>query len=269
VFNQLLTNEPTVRLAASAGVFLVMVIWELVLPRRGMVVKRRVRWTNNLAIVVLNTALIRLLFPVLAVGAALVAQTHGWGLLNVVQIPAWTAFVIAVVLLDLAIYVQHVLFHFVPAFWRLHRMHHADLEFDVTTGLRFHPIEIALSMCIKLVVVVALGAPAAAVLVLEVLLNATSMFNHSNVKIPTSIDRLLRWVVVTPDMHRVHHSVHRVETDSNFGFNVPWWDRIFGTYRAQPVDGHEDMAIGLPQFRDVRELWLDKMLAQPLRSDDS
>jgi sterol desaturase/sphingolipid hydroxylase (fatty acid hydroxylase superfamily) len=175
--------------------------------------------------------------------------------------------VVSVIVLDLAIYLQHVLFHAVPALWRLHRMHHADLEFDVTTGLRFHPIEILLSMMIKLAVVAALGTPAVAVLIFEVLLNATSMFSHSNVRIPLGLDRVLRWFVVTPDMHRVHHSILSRETNSNFGFNVPWWDRLFGTYRPQPAAGHETMTIGIEQFRDPRELGLDRMLLQPFRGD--
>jgi sterol desaturase/sphingolipid hydroxylase (fatty acid hydroxylase superfamily) len=175
--------------------------------------------------------------------------------------------VLSVVILDLAIYLQHVLFHAVPALWRLHRMHHADLEFDVSTGLRFHPVEILLSTVIKLAVVAALGAPALAVVIFEVLLNATSMFNHSNVRVPLGIDRMLRWLVVTPDMHRVHHSITPRETNSNFGFNLPWWDRLFGTYRAQPQAGHEAMTIGIEQFRDVRELRLDRMLLQPFRDD--
>ncbi|MDN3721932.1 sterol desaturase family protein [Roseibium salinum] len=166
--------------------------------------------------------------------------------------------------LDLAIYLQHVMFHAVPALWRLHRMHHADLEFDVTTGLRFHPVEILLSMGIKLGVVMALGPPAVAVLVFEVLLNGTSMFNHSNVRIPAAIDRVLRLFVVTPDMHRVHHSIHPNETNSNFGFNLPWWDRLLGTYRPQPREGHETMTIGIEEFRTRRDLWLDRMLVQPL-----
>jgi sterol desaturase/sphingolipid hydroxylase (fatty acid hydroxylase superfamily) len=175
--------------------------------------------------------------------------------------------VASVVILDLAIYLQHVLFHAVPALWRLHRMHHADLEFDVSTGLRFHPIEILLSMLIKFAVIGALGAPALSVLIFEVLLNATSMFNHGNVRIPLGFDRVLRWLVVTPDMHRVHHSILARETNSNFGFNLPWWDRLFGTYRAQPAAGHEAMTIGIEQFRDPRELGLDRMLIQPFRGD--
>jgi len=173
-----------------------------------------------------------------------------------------------VIVLDLAIYLQHVLFHAVPVLWRLHRMHHADLEFDVSTGVRFHPIEILLSMGIKLGVVAALGTPAVAVLVFEVLLNATSMFNHGNVRLPARTDRVLRWIVVTPEMHRVHHSVVPRETNSNFGFNLPWWDRLFGTYRAQPAAGHEGMTIGIAQFRDPSELRLDRLLIQPFRDDD-
>jgi len=172
-----------------------------------------------------------------------------------------------VVLLDLAIYGQHVAFHAVPALWRLHRMHHADLEFDVTTGLRFHPGEILLSMAIKLVAVAALGAPPLAVLAFEIMLNATSLFNHGNVRLPLGLDRRLRLVVVTPDMHRVHHSMERQETDSNFGFNLPWWDHLFGTYRAQPVMGHARMMIGIDRFRHPRELWLHRMLLQPFRGD--
>ena len=188
-------------------------------------------------------------------------------LLNALALPAWLSVVLAVVLLDLAIYLQPVMFHAVPALWRLHRMHHADLDFDVTTGARFHPIEILLSMALKLGVVAALGAPALAVLVFEVLLNATAMFNHANARLPEGLDRVLRWIVVTPDMHRVHHSVVPRETNSNFGFNLPWWDRLLGTYHAQPAAGHTAMTIGLEQFRDPRDLWLDRLLAQPFRGE--
>jgi len=212
--------------------------------------------------------IVRVLFPTSAVALALLAETKGWGLLNAWPLPGWTAVIIAVLVLDLVIYLQHVLFHAVPALWRLHRMHHADLEFDVTTGARFHPIEIFLSMLIKLAVIGALGAPAVAVLVFEVLLNATAMFNHSNVRLPDRLDRILRWIIVTPDMHRVHHSVVVRETNSNFGFNLPWWDRLFGTYRPQPAAGHEGMTIGVEQFRDPAEQRLDRMLAQPFRGGD-
>lgn len=259
--------EPYIRLGAFGGVFAVMAIWELVGPRRKQAFGRARRWPNNLGVVVANTLLVRLVFPTTAVGLALVAEAHGWGLFNTITVPIWIAVVSSVVILDLAIYLQHVLFHAVPALWRLHRMHHADLEFDVTTGLRFHPIEILLSMVIKLTVVAALGIPVLAVLIFEVLLNATSMFNHSNVRIPLGLDNVLRWLVVTPDMHRVHHSILARETNSNFGFNLPWWDRLFGTYRAQPEAGHDAMTIGIEQFRDPRELRLDRMLLQPFRGD--
>jgi sterol desaturase/sphingolipid hydroxylase (fatty acid hydroxylase superfamily) len=261
------TYEPYIRLGAFGGVFIAMALWELFGPRRKLVIGRFARWPNNLGVVVVDTLLVRLVFPVTAVGVALFAEAHGWGLFHSVTIPAWMAVLASVVLLDLAIYFQHVLFHAVPALWRLHRMHHADLEFDVTTGLRFHPVEIVLSMTIKLAAVAALGAPAVAVLVFEVLLNATSMFNHSNIRIPLGLDRVLRLFVVTPDMHRVHHSVLIRETNSNFGFSLPWWDRLFGTYRAQPAAGHDAMTIGIEQFREPRELGLDRMLLQPFRGD--
>jgi sterol desaturase/sphingolipid hydroxylase (fatty acid hydroxylase superfamily) len=246
-----------------------MAAWEHLAPRRRQEVPRLVRWPNNLGIVVVDTLLVRLIFPTAAVGLALVAEAQGWGLFNALAAPWWVAVIGSLIVLDLAIYLQHVLFHAVPALWRLHRVHHADLEFDVTTGLRFHPVEILLSMGIKLAVVVALGPPAVAVLIFEVVLNATAMFNHGNVRLPAHVDRVLRCVVVTPDMHRVHHSVRPDETNSNFGFNLPWWDRLLGTYRAQPADGHEGMTIGIEQFRQARELWLDRMLIQPLRGPAS
>ena len=263
----LLSYEQYIRLAAFCGVFALMAAWELIEPRRTQTIGRGWRWPNNLGVVVVDTLLVRILFPTAAVGVALVAEAHGLGLFNVLPLPAWIGVVASVILLDLAIYFQHVLFHAVPVLWRLHRMHHADLDIDVSTGLRFHPIEILLSMVIKLAVVIALGAPAIAVLIFEVLLNATSMFNHSNVHIPEHLDGVVRLFVVTPDMHRVHHSIVARETNSNFGFNLPWWDRLFGTYRAQPAAGHEAMKIGIEQFRDPRELRLDRMLLQPFRGD--
>jgi sterol desaturase/sphingolipid hydroxylase (fatty acid hydroxylase superfamily) len=259
----ILAVEPTIRLGFFFGVFAVMACWEALVPRRERSVSRWVRWPNNLGIVAVNTLLLRILIPTAAVGLALSGEERGWGLLNALALPYWPSVVLAVVLLDLAIYLQHVMFHAVPALWRLHRMHHADLDFDVTTGARFHPIEILLSMVLKLGIVAALGAPALAVLVFEVLLNGTAMFNHANVRLPQSLDRVLRWIVVTPDMHRVHHSVVPRETNSNFGFNLPWWDRLLGTYRAQPAAGHGAMTIGLEQFRKPRDLWLDRLLVQP------
>jgi sterol desaturase/sphingolipid hydroxylase (fatty acid hydroxylase superfamily) len=261
----LLANEPTLRLAVFLGVLIAMAIWEVAAPRRRREIPRLIRWSNNLGLVVIDTLLVRLTFPVVAVGLAVMAEARGWGLFNVFDVPAWLAFVLSILALDLAIYLQHVMFHAVPALWRLHRVHHADLEFDVSTGLRFHPVEILLSMGIKLAAVAVLGPPAVAVLVFEVILNATAMFNHSNIRIPAALDRVLRLVVVTPDMHRVHHSVIPAETNSNFGFNLPWWDRLLGTYRPQPRAGHEGMTIGIGQFRTPRELWLDRMLLQPLR----
>jgi sterol desaturase/sphingolipid hydroxylase (fatty acid hydroxylase superfamily) len=265
----LLTNEPLIRLAAFAGVFAAMAAWEILAPRRDQRLGRGTRWPGNIGIVVLDTVLVRLVFPTTAVGLALVAEARGWGLFHALDLPAWVSVLLAVAALDLAIYLQHVLFHAVPALWRLHRMHHADLEIDVTTGARFHPIEILLSMGIKLGVVAALGAPAVAVLAFEVLLNATSSFNHGNVRIPVWLDRVLRWIVVTPDMHRVHHSILARETNSNFGFNLPWWDLLFGTYRDQPAAGHLDMTIGIEQFREPGEQRLDRMLTQPFRDDDT
>ena len=261
--------EPTLRLAVFLSVLAAMALWEVAAPRRRREIPRLLRWTNNLALVVLDTAVLRLAFPMLAVGLAILAEQRGWGLFNLLAVPGWLAFVASVVILDLAIYGQHVVFHAVPVLWRLHRMHHADLDFDVTTALRFHPVEIVLSMAVKLAVVAALGPPALAVLVFEVLLNATALFSHSNVRLPAGLDRVLRWGIVTPDMHRVHHSIDRVETDSNYGFNLSVWDRLFRTYRAQPAKGHDAMQIGIGQFRTRRDLWLDRMLLQPFRGPAS
>ena len=263
------SNEATVRMTVFFGLLVLLAFLEIFVPRRDQKIGRRFRWPSNLGIVVLDSLLVRLVFPAAAVGAAAFAAEQGWGLLNVFGTPEWCAILVSLLVLDLAIYGQHVLFHAVPFLWRIHRMHHADLEFDVTTGLRFHPIEILLSMVIKFVVVFALGPPVVAVLLFEVVLNATSMFNHSNLRLPLGLDRVLRWLVVTPDMHRVHHSIRRRETNSNFGFNLPWWDRLFRTYHAQPEDGHEGMTIGIEQFRERSDLRLDRMLAQPFRGNSS
>lgn len=264
----LLAHEPLIRLTAFAGIFALMAVWEVVAPRRHQHIGRLGRWPSNLGVVALNTLVARVVFPTTAVGLAIMAEGKGWGLFHVVGLSGWAATILGVILLDLAIYLQHVLVHAVPALWRLHRMHHADLEFDVTTGARFHPIEIMLSMVLKMMVITALGVPPVAVLLFEVLLNATAMFNHSNVRIPQPIDRALRLIVVTPDMHRVHHSIIPRETNSNFGFNLPWWDRLFGTYRAEPSAGQTGMTIGIEQFRNPAEQRLDRMLTQPFRSDD-
>lgn len=238
------------------------------MPRRALQASKTVRWSNNLALTALDSAFVRSILPVAATAVAAYAADHGLGLFNLFQIPHPLAMLLSVLALDLAIYLQHLMFHAVPLLWRLHRMHHSDLDFDVTTGVRFHPFEIALSMGLKFSVVLALGPPALAVLVFEVLLNATSMFNHGNVRVPAVVERIARWLVVTPDMHRVHHSVNPHETNSNFGFNLPWWDRLFRTYRAQPQAGHDRMTIGIEQFRSPRELWLDRMLLQPFRTED-
>ncbi len=260
-----LAHEPAIRLGFFLGVFALVGLWEALAPRRRRSFSRWTRWPGNLAIVALNTVVLRLAFPTAAAGMAVIAGERGWGVLNLVALPVLAKVALAVMALDFAIYLQHVMVHAVPALWRLHRMHHADLDFDVTTGIRFHPLEIILSMGIKLAVVALLGAPLVAVIVFEVLLNATAMFNHGNVDLPLAIDRALRWIVVTPDMHRIHHSVHPDETNSNFGFNLPWWDRLLGTYHAQPADGHEGMTIGIDLFRTVGDLRLDRMLIQPFR----
>lgn len=264
----LLSYEPGIRLSFFLGILLIMALWELAAPKRRIEIPRIIRWTNNLGVVVVDTVLVRLVYPIAAVGLALLAAKNGWGLFNLLAVPPWLAIVVSVIVFDLAIYLQHVVFHHVPFLWRLHRMHHADTAIDVTTGLRFHPLEILISMAIKFALVLLLGPPAVAVLIFEVLLNATAMFNHSNIRLPKRVDQFLRLIVVTPDMHRVHHSTNRQETDSNYGFNLPWWDRLFGTYIDQPAKGHDGMTIGFVHFRSVRDHWLDRMLIQPFRRGD-
>ncbi|WP_439150424.1 sterol desaturase family protein [Sulfitobacter sp.] len=265
----LVTHEPTIRLIVFFGILIGMAAWELAAPQRRVEIPRLVRWSNNLALVALDAVLVRFLFPVVAVGLAVIAQENGWGLLNQLSIPTWVVTILAILALDLAIYLQHVLFHAVPVLWRLHRVHHADLEFDVTTGVRFHPFEIVISMAIKLLLILALGPSAIAVLFFEILLNGASLFNHSNVRLPPKLDAALRLFIVTPDMHRVHHSILPSETNSNFGFNLPWWDWILGAYLAQPSAGHTGMTIGIEQFRTKRDLWLDHLLFQPFRGPAS
>jgi sterol desaturase/sphingolipid hydroxylase (fatty acid hydroxylase superfamily) len=260
-------HEATTRLACFIGVFALMAIGELLWPKRARPLARTRRWPNNITVVIIDTFLARIVLPAGATGVAFIAERHGWGLFNNVPLPRAISLIASVIILDLAIYAQHWVFHHMPWLWRLHRMHHADLDVDVTTGARFHPIEILLSLGLKAVIVIAIGAPAVSVLIFEVLLNATSMFNHTNVRIPASLEPMLRWLLVTPDMHRVHHSIVMRETNSNFGFNLPWWDRLFGTYRAQPEAGHEQMTLGLQQFRDPKELRIDRLLAQPFRKE--
>ena len=257
-------HEPLLRLGTFFAVFAVMALWEALAPRRRPEFNCRKRWPHNIALLVIDIAVIRIVAPGVAIGVAIVGETNGWGLLNSIAFPQWLAIAAAIAFLDLVIYFQHVTFHAVPALWRLHRVHHADLDFDVTTGTRFHPLEILISTGIKCAAVAAIGAPALAVLLFEVLLNATAMFNHANVRIPLGMDRFLRWIVVTPDMHRVHHSIVHNESSSNFGFNAPWWDRMFGTYRAQPVGGHEAMTVGVDAFRAPNDLRIDRLLIQPL-----
>jgi sterol desaturase/sphingolipid hydroxylase (fatty acid hydroxylase superfamily) len=256
-------NEAAIRLAFFFGIFGAVALGELVAPRRALTASKAGRWFANIGIVVINTLVLRLLFPAAGVGIAIWVGQKGWGLFNTVTAPYWAAVVLSALALDFIIYLQHVMFHAVPAFWRLHMMHHADLDFDVTTGNRFHPIEIILSMVIKTAAIIVLGAPALGVIIFEILLNGTSMFNHGNVRLPLGLDKILRLAVVTPDMHRVHHSVFPFETNSNFGFNFPWWDRLMGTYRAQPSKGHEGMTIGLNQFRDPSRLTLGHILVMP------
>jgi sterol desaturase/sphingolipid hydroxylase (fatty acid hydroxylase superfamily) len=260
----ILGNEMPIRLGFFFGVFGIMALWEWISPRRQLWTSKTVRWANNLGLVFFNSFVLRLVFPAAAVGMAVFASEQGWGLFNYMAAPFWLAVLASVVILDFFIWLQHVMVHAVPVLWRLHRVHHADLDFDVTTGARFHTLEILLSMLIKFAVIMLLGPPLVAVVIFEVVLNATSMFNHGNVRIPAGLDRLLRLVVVTPDMHRVHHSVEDDETNSNFGFNLPWWDRLFGTYRAQPRAGHEAMTIGIRTFREDKWCsWLPGMLAIP------
>lgn len=266
-FDTIIAQEGPLRLAVFIGIFLLMVILEFAIPRRDQKLGRVTRWPSNLGLVILDTLLIRLLVPTTAVGVALFAQKNNFGVFNFYDFGRTLSVVLSVILLDLAIYGQHVLFHSVPLLWRLHRVHHADTEFDVTTGLRFHPVEIILSLFIKFAVIMCLGVPAVAVVIFEILLNGSAMFNHSNIKLPEWLDKPLRWIVVTPDMHRVHHSSEQIETDSNFGFNLPWWDFIFGTYRANADKGQLNMVFGIEEFRSPSEQRLDRMLTQPFRTD--
>jgi len=256
-------GENVIRLACFFGVLMVIAIWEVVAPRRALTDSKRRRWVTNLSLVVIDTAVVRFFLPILPVGMSIMARERGWGILNIIILPSWIEIILTLVVLDFVIYLQHVLFHFLPILWRLHRMHHTDLNIDVTTGNRFHPVEILISMVIKLAAVALLGAPALAVVIFEVALNATSQFNHGNIRIPETLDRWLRLVLVTPDMHRIHHSIIPRETNSNFGFDLSWWDRLCGTYRAQPEQGHITMIIGLEEFRDPAMLTLPRLLVQP------
>lgn len=255
--------ESLIRLISFFTIFALIAIWEFAAPLRSLTTPKPQRWFSNLTIVILNTLVVRLFFSTTVVGFAGIVSQNGWGFLNLLDWPNWLAGIVAVVVLDFILYLQHMMLHAVPFLWRFHMMHHADLDVDVTTGIRFHPLEIVVSMIIKLAAVALIGASPRAVITFEILLNATSMFNHGNVRMPRGLDRILRWMVVTPDMHRVHHSVIREETNSNFGFNLPWWDRLLGTYRPAPEKGQTDMTLGLNQFRDPSRLTLPWMLALP------
>ncbi|MFY9722064.1 MAG: sterol desaturase family protein [Azonexus sp.] len=261
-----MANETAIRLGFFVGMLALIGAWEIVAPRRALTLSKAQRWSANLGLVALNTVLLRLIFPLAGAGMAAFCAENGWGMLNHFQVPAILAVPLAVIALDFVIWLQHVMVHAVPLFWRLHRVHHADPDYDVTTGARFHPLEIVLSMLIKFATIVVLGPPVVAVVIFEVLLNATAMFNHGNIGLPATLDRVLRRVLVTPDMHRVHHSIEDDETNSNFGFNLPWWDRLFGTYRDQPRAGQLGMVIGIRDHADPREVArLDGMLLLPFR----
>jgi len=258
-------HEATIRLLIFFAVLGAMALWEAAAPRRQLLVGRKQRWPANLSLVAVNTLAARFLVPLLPVAMAALAEERDIGLLQTVPLPFWLQVTVSLLLLDLLIYYQHRLFHSLPLLWRLHRVHHSDMDIDVTTGNRFHPLEIVISMLIKLVAVALLGAPALAVVIFEAGLNACAQFNHGNIKLPLAVDKYLRLILVTPDMHRVHHSIIPRETDSNFGFSIPLWDRLFGTYRPQPRDGHLGMTIGLKEFREPAELSLLRLLIQPLR----
>jgi sterol desaturase/sphingolipid hydroxylase (fatty acid hydroxylase superfamily) len=262
-----MNNEALIRVGFFVAVFAIVAILEVLAPRRIRTVSKSRRWVSNLTLIALNPLSVRLVFPILPVGVALIASERSWGLLNNINLPSFLEVAIGVLALDLTVYLQHVLHHAIPLLWRMHMVHHADLDYDLTTGLRFHPVEIIVSMALKLAAIMVLGPPALAVLIFEVTLNATAMFNHSNINIPAAIDRLIRLFLVTPDMHRVHHSVVIRETNSNYGFAFPWWDRIFGTYQDQPIKGHNGLVIGLSQFRDLNKQTPLQLLLMPFSGD--
>ena len=259
-------HEGKIRLAFFVGVFMLVAMWELLAPRRALAISKSLRWSSNLALTGVNTLLLRFILPISAVGLAAFCAAHGWGVLNYFQLPLWLDIALTVIVMDFVIWLQHVVFHAVPALWSLHRVHHADLDYDLTTGSRFHPVEIMLSMLIKFSTIIVIGPPVVAVVVFEVILNVAAVFNHGNISLPAQFDRVLRWIIVTPDMHRVHHSVEPSETNSNFGFNLPWWDRLLGTYRDQPRAGHVGMSIGIHGHTNPCEVArLDGLLLMPFR----
>lgn len=262
-------REEIIRLSVYFGIFVLLALWELSRPRRRLTMSRSIRWFSNIGLTFLNTLLIPLIVTVVAMDMARMAQERGWGFFNNVNAPYAVAFIATIILLDFVIYLQHVMFHAVPILWRLHRVHHSDVDLDVTSGARFHTVEILISLGIKVAAITLVGPPILAILAFEILLNGTAMFNHANVRLPLGLDRILRLVVVTPDMHRVHHSIIRAELDSNFGFNLPWWDYLCGTYRAQPVHGHDGMTVGVTQFREPKDQYLHRLLVQPFVRDTS
>lgn len=262
----MLEHEASIRIAVFIGLLSLFTLLEWIRPRRKLLYSKTKRWLNNFGLLILDSIIVRVLFPTAAVGAALFAFERNIGLLNYFNLRPELSIILAVLALDFIIYFQHRIFHQVPALWRLHRVHHTDLDYDVTTALRFHPVEILLSMLIKIIAVIALGAPPLAVMIFEVILNGTALFNHSNWKLPIRVDAWLRLFIVTPDMHRVHHSVKVSETNSNYGFNIPWWDRLFGTYCSQPKAGHLDMTIGIKEFGPDDSIRMDRLLLQPLLS---
>ena len=263
MMNALFEHESTLRLSVFIGVLATMIVLEAAFPKRARTQNRLGRWSTNLGLIVIDSLLLRLVLPVVATGTAIFANEKGWGLLNYVAWPAWLELIIAVVLLDMLIYWQHVASHHIPVLWRLHKVHHADRDIDTTTGIRFHPIEILASMLYKMFWVVVLGPSVAAVILFELILNGCALFNHANVKLPSSLDRVLRLFLVTPDMHRVHHSVIVKETNSNYGFSLSIWDRLFGSYIAQPSAGHNGMTIGLFEYQSTQPNQLFWALSVP------
>ena len=256
-------TELFIRLGFFIGILIVMAVWEFFAPRRPLTTPKTTRWVSNLGLVLMGSILVRLVFPLTLMGLAFLARRQGWGLLNQFPLSYGLNLCLGVLILDFAIYLQHIMFHAIPLLWRLHMVHHSDMDYDVTTGIRFHPIEIILSMGIKMAVVLLIGPLPLTIPIFEILLNGTSLFNHGNVRYPLSIDKWLRLLVVTPEMHRVHHSNIRWETNCNFGFNFPWWDRLFGTYRPQPAKGHLEMIIGLDQYKDPKKLTFLWLMALP------
>ena len=243
-----LDNELIIRLVAFFGIFGLVAMTELIIPKRTLRINKMKRWFNNIGLIVFNSLILRFIIPFTGVMVALLCQEKGFGVFNLITVPSWIAILSCIILLDLLIYTQHVVFHLVPIFWRLHKVHHSDLDYDLTMASRFHPIEMGLSLCLRCFFIALLGVPVIAVILFEVILNGAAMFNHGNFLLPKKLDNVLRLFIVTPDMHFVHHSIEKNEYNRNFGFNLPWWDRIFGTYKAEPKLGQQEMEIGLKDY---------------------